>query len=178
MSKRFGDNSVKEQAHAQFDENISERPNGDTKQEGMMVSHGETVFMQTANTEIQNPETNSSVRTRLLLDCGSQRTYITKDLADSLGLKCEGTEELKLFTFGGSQAKIIKTDMTSFNLKLKSGKYMKISANVVPVISGNVQRNTLEPSLHHYFCVFVETLDLADTLPNDTESSANDIDWK
>ncbi|XP_060589617.1 uncharacterized protein LOC132744845 [Ruditapes philippinarum] len=68
-------------------------------EENAMLSHGESVFMQTALTDIQNPTSNESVKTRILLDCGSQRTYITQSLADKLRLKKQYVEELHVFTF-------------------------------------------------------------------------------
>ena len=114
----------------------------DTK-ENVMVSHGETVFMQTANAEVRNPETTSATNTRLLLDCGSQRTYVTETLVKRLNIKTEGTEELRVFTFGKADAKVIKTPIAKIDLKLKNGNNLNIQANVVPVISGNIQRKTL-----------------------------------
>lgn len=55
--------------------------------ENVMLSHDEIVFVITAQTEVQNPKSTVSVSTSLLLDCGSQRTYITRSLVDKLGLK-------------------------------------------------------------------------------------------
>ena len=67
-----------------------------------MVLVGESVFMQTAMIEVKHPKTCASVTTRILLDWGSQRTYITQSLANKLGLKAARTEELKVVTFGSS----------------------------------------------------------------------------
>ncbi|KAL1485447.1 hypothetical protein MTO96_031951 [Rhipicephalus appendiculatus] len=46
--------------------------------------------------------TGGRVPVRLLLDTGSQRTFIRKDLSQQLRLSCTGTEEVDVFTFGGS----------------------------------------------------------------------------
>ena len=64
-----------------------------------MVLVGESVFMQTAMIEVKHPKTSASVTTRILLDWGSQGTYITQSLANK---KAERTEELKVVTFGSS----------------------------------------------------------------------------
>jgi hypothetical protein len=62
-----------------------------------LLSHGGSVFMQTSLTDIQNLTSNESVKTRLLFDCGSQRSYITQSLAYKLRLKQQYVEELHVF---------------------------------------------------------------------------------
>ena len=60
-----------------------------------LISSGEMVLMQTAKTDIKNPESDIKQETRILLDSGSQRTYITEclwnefSLADNLPSKGE-----------------------------------------------------------------------------------------
>ncbi|XP_052760015.1 uncharacterized protein LOC128202884 [Mya arenaria] len=138
--------------------------------ENVMVSVGETVFMQIATTEVKKDLTNTDyVKTRLLLDCGSQRTYITKSLADKLGLKPKKTEELKVVTFGSTHSKNIKTELTTLYLKLKNGQYIEIKANIVPVISGNIQRKTLNIKAMSDLDHLVNSVELADTIPRNCE---------
>ena len=99
--------------------NLSEEviPCANSEEEKVMVSAGETVLMQTVN----NPISSQYVNTRLLFDRGSQRTYVSKALADQLGLKLEKVEELKLVTFGRSESRVVKIYLTTLNLKLNSG---------------------------------------------------------
>ena len=47
-------------------------------EENTLISSDEIVLMQTATTQIKNPINSCSAQTRLLLDSGSQRTYITE----------------------------------------------------------------------------------------------------
>jgi hypothetical protein len=82
-------------------------------EENAMLSHEESVFLQTALTDIQSPTSNQNVKARILLDCGSQRTYITQSLADKLRLKQQYVEEFHVFTFGGKDARVIKTEAMS-----------------------------------------------------------------
>lgn len=42
------------------------------------LSAGETVLIQTASSGVRNPKRESSIRTQILFDSGSQRTYISK----------------------------------------------------------------------------------------------------
>ena len=102
-----------------------------------MVSVGESVFIQTAMPNVKHSKTSDSVAIRILLDCGSKWTYITQTLANTLELKAERTEELSSY-IGSSQSTIVKTYLTTFLLKL-NGDYNEIKANIVSVISGNIQ---------------------------------------
>ena len=63
---------------------------------------------------------------------------------EQLRLKKEKEEEIKLVTFGSESAKTIKTTQTKLNIKLKNGTYLEASANIVPVISGSVQRKAMK----------------------------------
>ena len=52
--------------------------------------------MQTAKTDIKNPESDIKQETCILLDSGSQRTYITESLAKKLNLKLGDMDEFML----------------------------------------------------------------------------------
>ena len=67
--------------------------------ENVLVSSGEMVLMQTAKAETMNPNKHKSDQVRILLDSGSQRTYVTETLAEKLQLTRESEEEIKLVTF-------------------------------------------------------------------------------
>ena len=59
-----------------------------------------SVVLQTATAYAQGIGAAKVVPVRILFDSGSQRTYITKDLKNRLGLKTIKTETLNLNTFG------------------------------------------------------------------------------
>ncbi|KAL1473916.1 hypothetical protein MTO96_038369 [Rhipicephalus appendiculatus] len=59
-----------------------------------------SVLLQTAT--VWASGNHGRVPVRLLLDTGSQRTFIRKDLSQQLRLSCTGTEEVDVFTLGGS----------------------------------------------------------------------------
>ena len=61
----------------------------------------------------------------------------------------EKEEEIKLVTFGSDTAKTIKTTQTKLSLKLKNGAYLELSANIVQVISGSVQRKAMKIAVNH-----------------------------
>ena len=76
-------------------------------EKNVMVSSGEMVLMQTAKAEIQSPNNSKSEHVRILLDSGSQRTYVTESLAEKLKLTRESEEEIKLVTFGSHKPKTV-----------------------------------------------------------------------
>ena len=76
--------------------------------ESSLLVSGEQVLMQTALTDVVNLDTSKKLSTRLLLDCGSQRTYISEDLVNKLQLVPNNTEILTVFTFGSTKPKEFK----------------------------------------------------------------------
>ena len=72
------------------------------------IACGNQVLMQTATTTVgRNPE-NQSISVRIILDSGSQRTYITEKLAENLKLELKPPERLSVATFGSDKPKQIK----------------------------------------------------------------------
>lgn len=64
-------------------------------QENVLVSLGQIVLMQTAKTEIKHPLGSGREQVRILMDSGSQKTYVTERLAEKLGLTREDEQEIK-----------------------------------------------------------------------------------
>jgi len=64
------------------------------EKEVSMLSAGEQVIMQTALVEAMDIEQSRSETTRIMMDTGSQRTYVTEDIVKKLGLQPEGTDKL------------------------------------------------------------------------------------
>ena len=110
------------------------------KAESSLLVSGEQVLMHTALVYTLNLNTSKKQSTRLLLDCGSHRTYITTDLVNKLQLRSSNTEILTVFTFGSTKPKELKTPVVEFGLKLKNGHTINIQANVVPKIPRMIQR--------------------------------------
>lgn len=65
----------------------------------LLVSSGR-FRMQTELAYTVNLSTSKKQSVQLLLDCGSQRTYISKNLVNKLRLVPDDTEILTAFTFG------------------------------------------------------------------------------
>lgn len=82
------------------------------------------------------------------------------------------TEILIVFTFGSTKPKKLKPPVVEFGLKLKNGQTMNIQANVVPKISGMIQR---APINSKQFEPFFKEHQLADTLPSELEVSTVEL---
>ncbi|XP_045167522.2 uncharacterized protein LOC123530814 [Mercenaria mercenaria] len=123
--------------------------------------------MQTSRTEIWDTEGLNKENVRILLDSGSQRTYITERLATSLNLKRTNEQEIRLVTFGSDKSKVIKTMSTKLNVRLKDGHDYTITANIVPTITGSIQRKPVRISDRDNFRSLIKNLSLADDIPTE-----------
>ena len=142
---------------------------------GALAANCETVLMQSAYTEVVNPgDLSMCTKARILLDCGSHRTYVTESVAKKLNLGLGSVETLSVVTFGASEPRPIRSRVTSIGLKTTDDAVLKLSANVVPRISCTINRCAIDPSVYPSWNSLSE-LKLADTLPFTEESHSPDI---
>ncbi|XP_062602892.1 uncharacterized protein LOC134264633 [Saccostrea cucullata] len=143
--------------------------------ENSLLSSSSMVLMQTARTDASDLKGRRDESVRILMDSGSQRTYVTEELVSRLNLQRKQTEEISLSTFGVKKPKTMKTPKVSLRIKLNDGHFMRIDANVVPQITGSIQRrplpSTISEKVHNQYKHF----QFADTLPKTTENATVDI---
>jgi len=149
---------------------LPENPSHDevSSNETAMLSVGEHVVMQTAMVEVMPPDESASEVTRVLMDTGSSRTYVTEDIVTRLKLKPTEPDRLTIHTFGISKPKEIRSPLVPLTLKSKYGNTFNIIANVVPKISVKMQRMPIP--LKNRFSI-QKKFKLADTLPQQVELS-------
>ena len=143
------------------DENI-------TPHEHNLVAVGEKIVIQTALATVKNTETLRSEKTRILMDTGSQRTYITKELADNLQLKTRETQEYSIYTLGSKKPKKVTTSLAELTIKTQKGNDILIKASIVPQITGLVQRIPINISEQQNL---KKTYNLGDTLSQQVQTS-------
>ena len=143
--------------------------------ENSLISSGEMVLMQTARANIKNTTDGFRQNIRLLLDAGSQRTYITESLAKKLSLKMGNTDEIMLVTFGSEKPKRIRSPTTKLDIVLKDGTILPINANVVPQIAGSIQRRPVNLKSFRNWDYLWGEFPLADDLHKETESSSVEV---
>ncbi|MCG8044652.1 MAG: DUF1759 domain-containing protein [Candidatus Thiodiazotropha endolucinida] len=151
---------------------VNEIENADeVNEENGLMSLSEMVLMQTALTEVKNPETMETTQVRLILDSGSHRSYISEHLAQELSLKSDGEQDIHIVTFGSKTSKRITTKFTKLDVKLKNGKHNQITANIEPLISGELQRRPLKDLSSDSVKDLVSSVELADVIPKESETS-------
>ena len=91
-----------------------------------LLSSDEQVLMQTSTVEVEDLRKSRKVTTRLLLDTGSQRTYITNELAEKLQLPITGSETLTVYTFSASISRELHTSVTELRLLTKDGSSLHL----------------------------------------------------
>jgi len=115
---------------------VKSKPNAVTKT---------NVLMQTATTTVKNVQGSSSMPVRLILDSGSQRTYVTEKLAKELKLRLGPSENLSIATFGVNQSTKLQCNSSKLQLHLKDGSAMSLDVTVVPSITGRITHTPLSP---------------------------------
>jgi len=71
-------------------------------------------------------------------------------------------------TFGSTNPKVV-VSKKAFNLKMKNGQFMKITATIVPVFSTNLERKPIKALMEPDVAQIQQSVDLADTLPTKTK---------
>ncbi|UYV84016.1 ALDH3A2 [Cordylochernes scorpioides] len=80
------------------------------------------VYLQTLIVKISGPKGKHNVR--VLLDCGSQRSYISKKMVDALGLKRVQQVTLTHNLFGGGEIRQKKHNVYKVNVSSLNNEYM------------------------------------------------------
>ena len=125
--------------------------------------------------DIRNPENGHRQNVRMLLDSGSQRTYITESLARRSNLKMGNRGDIMLVTFGSEKPTRIRSPTTKLDIRLKDGSTLQISANVVPQIAGSIQRRPVNLKSFQNWEYLWGEFPLADDLPKETETSSVEL---
>ena len=125
------------------------------------------VLLQTARGQAY--DTNGELLpVRLLLDSGSQRSYITNRLVQRLQLKPIRRERLNLNTFGNEQFNKRRCDLVNVKLQVKRGEEIEISALSFPAICSPLQVPVEVDKYPH-----LQDLDLADACSSEQSSDVD-----
>ncbi|XP_069357578.1 uncharacterized protein [Maniola hyperantus] len=102
----------------------------------MQLNAKGTTILQTAVVNAKSEkEGHVETKCRILLDSGSQRTYITREVAKQLNLPIEEESRLSIFTFGSKTPQIIDSPIVKIKLLTRTNETLLLYANVVPYIS-------------------------------------------
>ena len=79
------------------------------------------ILLQIGTAEVSDVEGNSSVFSRILFDSGSQRSYVSEELARRLGLKVLRKENVVIKTFGrNDESELSRLNVVRFKVRHRS----------------------------------------------------------
>ena len=96
------------------------------------------VMLQTAKAFAFGEDKSKGVMVNVLLDGGSQRSYVTEELVKKLSLDVNRIEHLNINTFGTEKFKKQKCSVVTVNLELVDSSELAISALSYPVICSHI----------------------------------------
>ena len=125
------------------------------------------VLLQTATAIAFNPDNPSKTsRVRIVLDTGSQNSYVIDNVRNQLSLKTGGERSMSIATFGSSEAERRVCKYTTIRLKCKDNSDMHLTVYSVPSICQPITPNAV-PDNYDRFPHLVG-LELADDVPSDS----------
>ncbi|XP_049864868.1 uncharacterized protein LOC126366028 [Pectinophora gossypiella] len=101
-------------------------------------SGNSTTALQTAVVTVLNENKCDKVNCRILMDSGSQRSYVTKRIATELNLAVIEEHHLSVFTFGTDQPLEYDSPLVKLNILTRTNEEVVLYANVVPTIAQHV----------------------------------------
>ncbi len=127
------------------------------------------VVMQTAWTTVREPGIDPNSRTtRVILDCASDRSYISSELAGKLGVKPLTMEMLSIETLHQkNRAMTFESPVVEFEIKLKDDSYLKIVASVISPVVGRIRRFPVD--MEKWGSFFPHDNTMADSIPDSKE---------
>jgi hypothetical protein len=106
----------------------------------------EEVLLRTLMVRMVNPATSKVKKVRVLLDCGSQRSYVLKKTAVELGLVPVKTLTVNHQLFGGTEVTNVQHQVYDFTLRRVTGSFSKtVRVMDQDLICGVVPRVSREP---------------------------------
>ena len=122
-----------------------------------------SVLLQTARAVVSRPNDPShSVNVRLILDGGSQRSYILKRLRDTLTPKILNLERLVIKTFGSDTEELQECEVAQICVQSPSGGLnLYLDVLTVPVICSPLSGQCIELAQHKF--PHLQGLKLADS---------------
>ena len=95
---------------------------------------GASVLLQNAKAVVCNHENEKRLGIPILLDNGSQQSYISEEVYKKLGLKSLGKHCLHLNTFGSDKIARNYCEVVSLDLEACTGEIVNVSGLTYPVI--------------------------------------------
>ena len=126
-----------------------------------MVNSKTSVLLQTATAIVSDNKERKNVTIRVLMDSGSQKTYISERIVKHLNLKPIGREKMVVKTFGGKQGQPMSLNKYEFCVKgVNDSCNVYVNSFSVPVICAPLSGQKVDLVKEQF--PFLKDLDLAD----------------
>ena len=79
--------------------------------------------------------------TRILMDTGSSKMYVSEELVKRLNIETEHSNRRTFYTFGVNKPRKLTLTVVTITLKSKDGNTVTVKANVVPKISRKINKH-------------------------------------
>ena len=131
----------------------------------MCAGSGTVILLQTALADVNNTENPSLVqKVRIVMDCGSQRSCLTKQVKDNLSLPVIDSQNLSIAAFGSGKREPRRCDIVRIGVHTKTGSLQEINLLAVPHICDPLVTQNISHCSRMY--AHLMHLDLAD-VPQD-----------
>ena len=123
-----------------------------TQTTSTLCSHNQQVILlQTAKAVVHQPhDPHVSLEVRLILDGGSQRSYITERTQRLLNLKASKEQSLSIATFGSNEGSTRVCPVVDISLCLRGYPSMLLSVYVVPTICEPLVRQSVSACANQF----------------------------
>ena len=106
-----------------------------TSDQALWTYSSKQVLLQTATVVAFNPDDPSrAVRVRVVLDTGSQSSYVTDDVREHLSLKIDGERPMSIVTFGSNAAQRRVCKHLEVGLRFKDNSATRLTVFSIPTI--------------------------------------------
>ena len=110
----------------------------------LYVNVSTPILLQTAKAAIYRPgQPNDKFLARLILDSGSQRSYVTTTVKDKLRLPSERKQTISVKTFGSTEENTQSVDVVHLCITTEHGDDVQLSAFVTPLICDPLQSQSI-----------------------------------
>ena len=110
----------------------------------LYVNASTPILLQTAKAAIYRPgQPNEKFLARLILDSGSQRSYVTTTVKDKLRLPSERKQTISVKTFGSTEENTQSVDVVHLCITTEHGDDVQLSAFVMPLICDPLQSQSI-----------------------------------
>ena len=168
------DTRPKEGNRQETTRNSTERSNSEKPTSSNVCgSNNASILLQTAIAPVGRPDNPQlKVNARIILDSGSQRSYITNHLKHYLNLNSLGTDNLLIKTFGEETPRLKSCELVQLSITSIEGMELYVNAYSVPSICSPLSNQAVKLAVNNY--PILRELELAD-LPDDSENVEIDI---